>query len=177
MPFVLTTLVVFLCTLITASDLYARRVPNAWLLLALLFGGSWMCLCWMQGEAGPPWSALLGVLVGLMVLLPVHVFGWMGAGDVKFFATLGFLLGAKALLPIWIIGSFLAGIHAMVILASRYGLRHAIPGWDVTQTWIATTSLGRRIAAARGGRQGLPYAAYLAVGAVITVFTPALLHW
>ena len=82
-----------------------------------------------------------------------------------------------ALMPIWIIGSVLAGMHAMAILMSRYWLRHAMPGWHATETWIATSSLGRRIASARNGRQGLPYAAYLAVGAVVTVFTPALLHW
>jgi len=177
MPVALTILVVLLCVLIAASDLYARRVPNVWLLSALLLGGGWMCVRWVQGEAGPPWSALLGLFMGLVVLVPMHVFGWMGAGDVKFFATLGFLLGAKALMPIWIIGSVLAGMHAMAILMSRYWLRHAMPGWHATETWIATSSLGRRIASARNGRQGLPYAAYLAVGAVVTVFTPALLHW
>jgi prepilin peptidase CpaA len=170
-------LAVVLGALVVASDLYARRVPNAWLLAALLLGACWMGMRWAQGEAGPPWSALLGLLVGLAVLLPMHVFGWMGAGDVKLFATLGFLLGSKALLPIWIIGNLLAGIHGVAILMSRYWLRHAAPGWGVAQTWVAASPLGRRVALARQGRQGLPYAAYLSIGAMATVFMPPLLRW
>ncbi|MGC1547203.1 MAG: prepilin peptidase [Rhodanobacter sp.] len=171
-------LAVALSALVVASDLYARRVPNAWLLTALLLGAVWMMsVCLVQGEAGPLWSALLGIFIGLVVLLPMHVFGWMGAGDVKLFATLGFLLGAKALLPIWIIGSVLAGVHGLAMLMSRYWLQHTTPGWDVAQTWMATSPWGRRVALARQGRQGLPYAAYLAMGAMITVFTPALQRW
>jgi prepilin peptidase CpaA len=101
----------------------------------------------------------------------------MGAGDVKFFATLGFLLGAKALLPIWIIGSLIAGAHAVLILFSRHGLVQTIPGGEYTQDWLTNSPFGRRMIAARQGRQGLPYAAWLGVGALIVVFNPALMHW
>lgn len=170
-------LAVLLSALIIASDLYARRVPNAWLLAALLLDVGVVGATWIQGTGGPLWPALLGLITGLMVLLPMHIFGWMGAGDVKFFATLGFLLGAKALLPIWIIGSVLVGAHATIILLSRHGLCQAVPGWQATQTWASTSPLGQRIAAARRGRQGLPYAAWLGVGALITVFNPELMHW
>jgi len=130
----------------------------------------------MQG-GGPLWPALLGLIIGLAALFPMHVFGFMGAGDVKFFATLGFLLGAKALLPIWIIGSLIAGVHATLILLSRHGLYPTVPGWQATLAWASTSPLGRRITAARQGRQGLPYAAWLGVGALITIFKPELMHW
>ena len=101
----------------------------------------------------------------------------MGAGDVKFFALLGFLLGAKALIPIWIIGSLIAGAHAATILLSRHWLIHTIPSWAPMQTWFSTSTIGQRIVSARKGRQGLPYAAYLGIGALITVFNPELMHW
>ena len=177
MPAPLPTLAVVLCTLIIISDVYARRVPNACLLAALLLGAGWMLTRLLQGEAAPIGTALLGLLLGLVVLLPMYAIHWMGAGDVKFFATLGFLLGAKALLPIWIIGSVLVGVHAVISLISRYWLRQATPGWEVAQTWIAASPVGRRVAQARNGRHGSPYAACLAVGAVMTVFTPALVRW
>ncbi|MFC5743247.1 A24 family peptidase [Dyella tabacisoli] len=177
MPAPLPALAVLLCTFVIASDLYSRRVPNVCLLAALLLGTCWMGMSWVRGDAGPPWPALFGLLLGLAVFLPMYAFGWMGAGDVKLFATLGFLLGAKALLPIWIIGSLLAGMHAMAILMSRYWLRQATTAGDGTPTWWTTSPLGRRIASARQGRQGLPYAAYLAIGALMTAFVPALLYW
>lgn len=163
--------------MVIASDLYARRVPNAWLLAALAIGGSLVVTTWMREQGGPPWPALLGLLIGLAVLLPIHLFGWMGAGDVKFFAVLGFLLGAKALLPIWIIASLIAGVHAVIILLSRHWLSQTVPAWSIAQTWAAKSSLGQRIHKVRQGRQGLPYAAWLGVGALITVFNPELMHW
>ena len=162
---------------IVISDLYARRVPNAWLLATLLMGATWLLLGWAQGSGEAPWPALLGLLIGLGALLPMYVFGWMGAGDVKFFATLGFLLGAKALLPIWIIGSLLCGVHAVIIVMSRAPAIQALPGWTTVQWRVAGSSWGRRIAAARGKRQGLPYAAYLAVGALLTLCLPQLVQW
>ncbi len=162
--------------LVAASDMYARRVPNRWLLAALLLGAMVLAVDWARGTGGAPWSALLGLLVGLLAFLPLYAFRWMGAGDVKFFATLGFLLGARALLPVWMVGSLLAGAYAVLVLASRVWQRHAAPAWPTAATWLASAPLARRIAAARQGRQGLPYAACLAAGAVITLYLPNLLH-
>jgi prepilin peptidase CpaA len=173
----LPALVTVLSVLVIISDLYARRVPNAWLLAALAIGTGLLLTGWIQGTGGPPWPAVVGLGVGLAVLLPVHLFGWMGAGDVKLFAVFGFLLGAKALLPIWIIASVIAGIHATLVLLSRHLLSRAIPGWSSAQAWATASSVGRHIGKARHGRQGLPYAAWLGIGALITVFNPELMHW
>jgi prepilin peptidase CpaA len=173
----MTMLSALLSASVISSDLYARRVPNTWLLIALSLGAGATLIAWIHGTSGPPWPAVLGLAIGLAALLPLHAFGWMGAGDVKFFATLGFLLGAKALLPIWIIGSLIAGAHAVLILFSRHGLVQTIPGGEYTQDWLTNSPFGRRMIAARQGRQGLPYAAWLGVGALIVVFNPALMHW
>jgi prepilin peptidase CpaA len=170
-------LATLLACLVIISDLHARRVPNAWLLTTLLLATGIMLYEWSHDTGGPLWPALLGLLIGLAALLPLHVIGWMGAGDVKFFATLGFLLGAKALLPIWIVGSLIAGVHTVLILLLRNRLVQAIPGWGTTQNWFANSAFGQRMAAARQGRQGLPYAAWLGVSALIVVFNPALMHW
>jgi prepilin peptidase CpaA len=109
--------------------------------------------------------------------MPFHIFGWMGAGDVKFFAALGFMLGAKALLPIWIIGSFIAGIHASLIVLSRHGLMQAVPGLELARGWLSASPLGQHVTTVRNGRKGLPYAAWLGVGALVTVLNPELMHW
>jgi prepilin peptidase CpaA len=162
---------------VIASDLYSRRVPNSAIFVGFALGASVLVVAWAHGTGGPPWPALLGLLIGFASLLPFHIFGWMGAGDVKFFAILGFLLGAKALIPIWIIGSLIAGGQAALILLSRHRLVQIMPGWVPTQNWISASSLGQRMTAARQGRRGLPYAAWLGVGAIITAFNPELMHW
>ncbi|KRF02104.1 hypothetical protein ASG87_11520 [Frateuria sp. Soil773] len=164
-----------LCLLTVISDLYAHRVHNLWLLVALLLGTIWTGWAWWQGLTDQPWIALTGLIIGLAVLLPCYVFGWMGAGDVKFFAVLGFLMGAKALLPIWIVGSLLGGVHALVLLASRHWL--AGQPLALLQSSLHTSRLWQNVVAARQGRVGLPYAAYMAMGALLVVFIPDLAHW
>lgn len=166
-------LVVALSVLTIASDLYAHRVRNAWLLVALLLGAAWMVWMWLAGEAGAPWAALVGLMVGLLALLPFHLLGWMGAGDVKFFAVLGFLMGGKALLPIWIVASLLGGVHALLLILSR----RAGVSVQWMQERLASTGSWRDVLAARQGRRGLPYAAYMAMGALLVVARPQLAHW
>jgi prepilin peptidase CpaA len=155
-----------LCIQVAASDLYARRVPNRSLVLALGIGAA--CLTLLQPEA---WPHALAGLACAAVLLPFYALGWMGAGDVKFFAVLGFLLGAPALLPIWVIASVLAGAHAFAqLLAPRLlglaPLALRLPVQDSCAR-LAQSSFHQRMRAARGKRQGIPYAAYLGFAALL----------
>ncbi|MHB1056955.1 MAG: A24 family peptidase [Rhodanobacter sp.] len=173
----LPALAFLLCELTILSDLYAHRVRNAWLLAAVLLGGGWLVAVWVQGAAGPPWMALEGMLAGLLALLPFYVVGWMGAGDVKFFATIGFLLGSKALLPIWIIASLIAGAHALIIVLVRQRGLPPMGVFAVVYERARESRWWQRVLAARQGRRGLPYAAYLSVGALLTLRVPGLTHW
>jgi len=168
---------ILLCLLTIASDVIEHRVRNTWLLAALTIGAGWTIWSWLNENGAPPWAAGVGLLIGLLVLLPFYVMRWMGAGDVKFFATLGFLLGGKALLPIWIIASVLGGIHAVGLLLSRYVMRHAGSGLAAMQAQFGQSYLWQRVLAARNGRKGLPYAAYMAIGALLTMKFTSLTHW
>jgi len=151
---------------VAIHDLYARRVSNRGLLLATgvaLVALAWQ---WMMAGRGFPGTHLLGFALGLLSLLPFYAIGWMGAGDVKYFAVLGLLLGAAPLLPIWIIASLLAGAHAMCVIVAR----RIVPA--LSHGALSTASSGpvsRRLQPvvaqwrhARQGRGGIPYAAYLA---------------
>lgn len=160
-----TLLAIALSAAFAASDLYARRVPNKWLICALGLGSLWMIAAWLWRGFGFPSEHLLGFVIGLAVMLPFYALRSMGAGDVKFFAALGFLLGWRALLPIWVIGSLLAGTHALTtLLASRWqplvALQNHASGW----VWW------EKIKSARQGRRGTPYATCLAIGSTATVF-------
>jgi prepilin peptidase CpaA len=177
MPSFLEAVVVLLCFLTIASDFIEHRVRNAWLMVALVLGAGWMIWSWLKNNNAVPWMAAFSLLIGLLVLLPFYVMRWMGAGDVKFFATLGFLLGGKALLPIWIIASVLGGLHAVAIVLSRLVSRHAGSGLAAMQAQVGQSLLWQRVLAARDGRKGLPYAAYMAIGALLTMKFPDLTHW
>jgi len=151
---------------VAIHDLYARRVSNRGLLLAT--GVALVALAWQWWMAGRgfPGTHLLGFVLGLLSLLPFYAIGWMGAGDVKYFAVLGLLLGAAPLLPIWIIASLLAGAHATCVIVARRiapALSHSgpRPGTDnaVSRRLQPVIAQWRQ---ARQGRVGIPYAAYLA---------------
>ncbi|MBW8372541.1 A24 family peptidase [Stenotrophomonas sp.] len=155
---------------VAIHDLYARRVSNRGLLLATgvaLVALAWQ---WMMAGRGFPGTHLLGFALGLLSLLPFYVIGWMGAGDVKYFAVIGLLLGATSLLPIWIIASLLAGAHAMCVIVAR----RIVPA--LSHGALSTDSSGpvsRRLQPvvaqwrhARQGRVGIPYAAYLALASL-----------
>jgi prepilin peptidase CpaA len=166
-----------LCLITIVSDFYERRIRNLWLLSALVIDAVCLVWSWIEQSVAPLLAASVGLLIGLLVLLPFYVMRWMGAGDVKFFATLGFLLGGKALLPIWIIASVLGGLHVVAIVLSRLVLRHAGSGLAALQVQVGQSLLWQRVLAARDGRKGLPYAAYMAIGALLTMKFPDLTHW
>jgi prepilin peptidase CpaA len=177
MPAALPMLALALSTLVMFSDLYARRVPNTWLLAALAMGMGILVLqsLFDKGRAG--WPSLSGFAIGLLIFLPFYAIGWMGAGDVKFFAVLGFLLGYRALLPIWLIGGLLTGAHAVVIVLSRRPLVALVPSMVFARERLATSRLWRHTLLARQGRSGQPHAAYLAIGAAVTILQPTLFAW
>jgi prepilin peptidase CpaA len=166
----LQALACMMALIVVVCDFYARRVPNALLAIALAIGVLWQVASIIIASPADPniGTALLGLVIGLVTMLPFYAIRWMGAGDVKFFATLGFLLGAKALLPIWIIGSALCGVHACAVLALRAAPRWA-PQVAVWQDSVQASAWYQRILAPRQGRQGLPYAAYLGIGTLVQV--------
>ena len=87
---------------IAISDLYARRVPNAWLLTACAISIALIIAGQFSAPRLPWGSHVAGAVLGLVALLPFYAMRWMGAGDVKFFSVLGLMLGWQALLPVWI---------------------------------------------------------------------------
>ncbi|WP_312320600.1 prepilin peptidase [Stenotrophomonas sp.] len=163
----LALLALLLSLRIAISDLYARRVPNAWLLAGVcgaalgLLGGQ------LSGQPSVVANHLLGALIGLAALLPFHLLGWMGAGDVKYFAVLGLLLGVHALLPVWMGASALAGLHVLCVVGLPR-LRASLPPTlqllhaKAMQQLQARPGM-RQMHHARQGRVGIPFAAYLAV--------------
>ncbi len=157
--------IILLGIAVIAYDLLFRRVPN-WLLLAALgIHVGWLVVTG-QGPGGTGVSqSLIGGCVGLALFLPLYALRAMGAGDVKFFALLGLMMGASALLPIWLIGSIIAGVHAVAWhVASRQLVM--LPAWNLFTDKVTANGWYQAMVKNREGRRGIPYAAYLAIGAI-----------
>jgi prepilin peptidase CpaA len=93
-------------------DLRIRRIPN-WLIIVGLFCG--VMLNAFQGT-GHLVQSIAGFAVGIAVLILPFAFGWMGAGDVKYFGVVGALLGASWLPRVFFYSALVAGLIAISYL-------------------------------------------------------------
>jgi prepilin peptidase CpaA len=160
-------------------DCRLRRIPN-WLVIAGL-----AVACMLATSGHSPFEidlsdAALGLLAGLLALLPFYLIGLMGAADVKVFATLGAWCGFHALPALWIVASITAGIHALYLLASavierkRKSVATSLESSPNADGYLNGPHDAAGSAAERpsrytfivGGRRGTPYAALLAVSAI-----------
>lgn len=156
---------------VAISDLMARRVSNR-VLLAVLACAATMQLLQIGGS--PSFAdCLLGGALGLAVLLPFYAIGWMGAGDVKLFAVIGFLLGSGVLLPVWVIASLAAGAHALLVIAwssrALYTPPRLLGAVQSLQALAVLHDWQMDLRSARGGRRGIPYAAYMGLALIAVV--------
>ena len=94
-------------------DIRERRIPN-WVILFGLTGG--FVSGAFQSSTGLIFN-VTGFFAGMLALMIPFAFGWMGAGDVKFFAAVGALLGYKTLPRVFFYSCIVAGIIALVALA------------------------------------------------------------
>ncbi|MFM0501701.1 A24 family peptidase [Paraburkholderia caffeinilytica] len=136
---------------VAISDCRARRISNSIVVagLAAAFGCAFL-------QCGPfgvsPAQAAIGVLIGLVALLPFFALGLMGAADVKVFAVLGAWCGMHALLGLWMAASFAAGVHALWLLV-------------ITRTRLAGLVRHHGATFELAGKRSTPYAACLTVAA------------
>ena len=109
-------------------DIRYRRIPNKLVLLILLggltlntiFGGSHGLLVSLGG---------FGLAFALMFFF--HVFGTMGAGDVKLFAAIGAVMGLSLVLPTLLVVGLTGGVLAIgkMIYARRVAHNHV---WSIS---------------------------------------------
>src|SRR5271154_2010227 len=143
------------------------KVPN-WLTFHLAASGV-AYATYVGGLHGLAWS-LAGLIVGLALLMPVHMIGGMGAGDVKLLAGVGAWMG-----PAIGLGSFVATVLVGGILALAMVVRSGqlTKHWAMFQTIseeILTirnpTKLSQVAAARKPTMLLLPYGIPIAIGSI-----------
>ena len=99
-----------------AVDLRTGRVPNG-LTLSLASVGMAMAALGLGGVGVA--GAFGGCLVGLLLMLPGHVLGATGGGDVKLLAAAGTVLGPTNTLWAFIFTMLAGAVLALVVAARR----------------------------------------------------------
>jgi prepilin peptidase CpaA len=103
-----------------AIDLRVRRVPNAMTFGIAALG---LALAAFRPTGVGVVSALAGLAVGLALMLPAHIIGAMGAGDVKLLAAFGTLLGPGRTGMAFLYTAIAGGAIALIVAARRRRIR------------------------------------------------------
>jgi prepilin peptidase CpaA len=109
--------------LITYYDVRYRRIPNLFVLATLING--FFVNTWLNGADGF-WLSLKGGAIAFGLMLILHVFSAMGAGDVKLFGAIGAVIGASLVLKTFLIVVLTGGVLALILSAQAGRLRETM---------------------------------------------------
>ena len=144
-----------------AIDVRTRRVPN--LLTASLAAAGVAFAVAGVGRLSIAGS-IAGIAIGFGLMLPGHLFGATGAGDVKLFAAAGALLGPAATAAAFIYTALAGGALAIAIACRRGRLQRTVHS-AARLVASGAANAGEIEAVTENNR--FPYAPAIAVGAVI----------
>jgi len=146
-----------------AVDLHTRRVPNRLTLGAALLG---LAAAILGLGAMSPASALLGFVVGLVLMLPGHLFGGTGGGDVKLMAALGMWLGAPLIVKAFLYSAIAGGLITLVVATRRGRVGATFAG---AARLVSSPASARREVGAADRDNRFPYAPAIAAGSALAV--------
>jgi len=153
-----------LAVLIIYYDVRYRRIPNAFVLATLITG---LTLNFALGGLNGGLYSAGGCVLAFILMFMLHVFGAMGAGDVKLFASIGSVIGAQLVLPTFVVVVLMGGLLALVSIlrSGAFGttmhrvlqiLVGLLPGWQMPKFSVPAD---RRLT--------IPYGVAITIGAII----------
>lgn len=154
-----------LAVFITYYDVKYRRIPNPFVLATLLSG---VAINFISGGLHGFYASIAGCVLAFILMFMLHIFGAMGAGDVKLFAAIGAVTGVQLVLPTFVVVVLTGGLLAVVsmirsgaaittmhrVLQILVGL---LPGWEMPKFAIPAD---RRLT--------IPYGVAITVGSIIS---------
>ncbi|MDT7780956.1 MAG: prepilin peptidase CpaA [Acidobacteriota bacterium] len=156
-----------LALVITYYDVRYRRIPNTFVLATLATG---LILNSLGGGLAGALASLGGCLLAFALMFVLHVFGAMGAGDVKLFAAIGSVVGASLVLPTFFVVVLVGGVLGVLTMLRAGSVRTTLhntlmllvgllPGWRMP-----------RLAVPADRRKTIPYGVAITFGSLISLF-------
>ena len=155
-----------LAAIIAYYDVRYRRIPNAFVLATLAAGVAMHGI--FGGLAGVA-ASFMGCALAFALMFMLHIFGAMGAGDVKLFAAIGAVTGAHLVVPTFVVVILTGGLLAVVSIV-RAGVvittMHRVlqifvgmlPGWQMPKFAVPTDR-----------RHTIPYGVAITMGSIISI--------
>jgi prepilin peptidase CpaA len=144
------------------TDVRTRRIPN-WLTGSIAGAGFGLAF---GGAAVTPVQAALGMVVGLLLMMPGHVIGATGAGDVKLMAAIGVLVGPAVVFKAFLYTAVAGGVFAIAVALSRGLLADTLYG---TQRLVTAPLAAPEAIKSPSRANRFAYGPAIAVGTLIAV--------
>jgi prepilin peptidase CpaA len=155
-----------LALVVTYYDVRYRRIPNTFVLATLATG---LAVNAFAGGLSGALVSLGGCAIGFVLMFMLHVFGAMGAGDVKLFAAIGSVVGSSLVLPTFFVVVLTGGVLGVVTMLRSGAVRATLhntlmlllgllPGWKMP-----------RVAVPADRRKTIPYGVAITFGSLISL--------
>jgi prepilin peptidase CpaA len=145
----------------TIVDIRTRRIPNE--LTAAMAGiGVGLSAAGVSGIS--VWASMLGFAIGLALMMPGHLLGATGAGDVKLMAAVGSIVGPALVVTAFLFTAVAGGVLAVVVAARRRRLSATLAGTGRLVAGSAETRAQLRSAPAASR---FAYGPAIAVGSIL----------
>jgi len=158
-----------LCLLLAAAnDIKQHKIPNQLVLMIICSGLIWNTF--IDQRIGFI-TSILGLLAGMVMMLPSYVLGGMGGGDVKLVAAIGSVLGLHNVIEVVLYSYIAMFVMAMVFIVLRGDLMKLI----VRYKMMLFSGLGGVISYQEpnnleASAQKIPLAPAIALGALYVMF-------
>ncbi len=125
--------------------------------------------------------SMSGFVIGIAVLFVPFAFGWMGAGDVKFFGVLGAILGMNILPRVFFYSALVAGVIAVGYVSfGRFSPTFFRKSWAEFKVAVATMggvmpeSINTKVAT---GSHSVPWGVAFSAGAIVAYYFDPAGRW
>ncbi len=154
-----------LAIIIAYYDVRYRRIPNLFVLATFISG---VLINAIFGGLTGVLSSCAGCVFAFVLMFLLHVFGAMGAGDVKLFAAIGAVMGAHLVLPTFLVVILTGGLLAIIsiiragsVVATMHRVLQILvgllPGWQMP-----------KFAVPADRRATIPYGVAITIGSLIS---------
>ena len=145
----------------TVVDIRTRRIPNE---LTAAMAGTGVGLA-ASGVSGVPlWASVLGFVVGLALMMPGHLLGATGAGDVKLMAAVGAIVGPSLVVSAFLFTAIAGGLLAVAVAIRRRRLTATLSGTGRLMTGAAGA---REMIRSAPAANRFAYGPAIAVGSIV----------
>jgi prepilin peptidase CpaA len=144
------------------TDVRTRKIPNV-LTGSLAAAGLGIAV---GGGLVTPLQAMFGMFAGLLLMMPGHLIGAMGAGDVKLMAAVGAVVGPGMIVRVFLYTAVAGGLFALAVATQRGLLMATLQG---TRTLVTAPVQAKQTIESPSRANRFAYGPAIAVGTFVAL--------